>query len=559
MRALFFANFVYTIYKRLINEMKKQNIVRSESPLGGKFSFKNKRLASWVAAAVLVCLLFITLVPLSAIPGLGMLFGILGIAPDAARGVTLFDLAVYYAGAHGGKIAALQSAGLSARAASGLGKDGYYVSGGLMDSMGRMVFGGLYGDRLSAAEEENLKRLRNSGLKAGIAGAGMGVSGYEAEEGVYAGGAQGAQDGSAANIADPQRAAQQADFGAPLYNPRFSQDDYVAQAAGSGAAKMELAKPVVKSDMEGAMMAGKSNANGAYLAAAANITGRKMGRLGAMGGFSAQVSRAGNKGVGQMGMDAFPNMARSFALSRTAIGMGYKTAAKHAAEMAFQGGEIEKENILVPGETEEKTVSDDSLGSPNTVLQKLGNQAQACSKAQKDNQDKMSKLASEITTDLADYIKKANELEWYEKVGNVFDVSGWIIGAIKGAYNMPGTCDAWAVGICSLYFIVCGWRIPKLGGAISRRDNWNKDMDKLFSKCKEVKELEEKIAKGCGIKYHEDPEGGCDKLKEMKLKGGNKNPYSCLTDVRFVNGEKYTPERAGELLKDALKSGLGTK
>ena len=220
---------------------------------------------------------------------------------------------------------------------------------------------------------------------------------------------------------------------------------------------------------------------GQYQALSNTADSFKGGRLGGMGGFNALVSRANNMQGREGQLGAFSSMAdmgRAFYFSFNARGAGYKTDAKHIADAAFDGGEVEEETLIIPGEKPEIIVN--TLEPPNTTINKIRGGMNACDDAEK-----------------AFHASIASSKKTLDKL---FDAL-LAVGA-PTPKKVPGCC--------------MGTGLKKNKQAKKLRGDWNAMLPKFKDVCKEMKDAAVETAKICGLKHNID-KMDCERFDDLKL------------------------------------------
>ncbi len=454
--------------------MEKAKVIKKKETGIKAFLFEKKGWAV-VGIAIVLLLLIFTAVPLSDIPGLGRLAAALGISDNSMRSLRLSDLAAYGVGVKNNRIAAAQFAEY----------DQFASAGGISP----FVAGALTGDRLLNAREAYLKEYQATGrYPEAVAGPlSMAQTQYgkpAAYEGVAVGNTAGGPNAPIIDAKRVEAGENGQNYGDPIF-AKLAGNNIAALGEGSGGLNMNLAGqkgqtsskmtlPKLPAGVGIGSMSGKTN----YFEKALEGTAgnMKMGRLGAMGGFTPIVSRVNTKaGDGQMG--AFGGIGRPYIFSYNAKIAGYKVAAKNLAEAAFDGAVAEEEGLIVPGEAEERVVGD--LRPPNTTISKLQANSNKCNEAK-------AAIRAQISQMYKDSKKTYKEM---------LDINGG---------SLPGSCRK--------FFH------PRV---YAKREQWNGRVTGLKSQCEALKELEAAYAGACSVNYNPSPKQGCANVDNMTL---NKSP-----------------------------------
>ena len=194
---------------------------------------------------------------------------------------------------------------------------------------------------------------------------------------------------------------------------------------------------------------------------------------------------------------------------------------------AWDGGEVEEEDLLAVGEETEKVV--DSLEPPSTIINKATGSRSACAAAR------------------AAFDQALNE------AGKSYrDLEAKLIQAGKDSGSntgVPGSCSA-------------NW--PK-GSATSKakRKEWNAYIDAMKTACNELRNIGGDYAGQCGLNY--ETTVSCGKLDEAKAKGKTwgGNIWTLLTKFKKcknnsidTNGHSLKIDKVNTILKD-VREGAG--
>lgn len=459
--------------------MKNKNIVRDKNKKTPFYKDKKGILA--VILILLMFLLTAMTMPMSEIPLLGRMAHIFGLTDESMRNLTLSDFAAYTFGVEGGgRLASVRNGQYSV----------YESSGGLSP------FGSQSSDRLLDAKQAYLKEFEKTGRwNASIAGS---ASGYDIDDpegiGVSAG------YGRAGAVAPTIGGAEGADnYGQPFVKP-FSDvalDD--AYAAGnitktdssgrlilSGSDRSKFIKP---SGEQGKIRSARSDENFMYFQALDNKAKKlKGGRLGAFGGINAITSRVRTNIGGSGQLNVFRNsgkdMGRVYYLSRMATSQKYNDVSKNLVEAAWDGGEVESEDLIAEGEETEKVLN--SLDAPSNIINKAGGAINACSAAKKAHKAKMESFGQSF---------KEMKKQLFEEA------------SYDG--NPPGSCRK------LLH--------PRV---YAKRQAWNGIVDGMIQQCESMRDNADQYAGKCGLNY--DRNVSCSTLNGLKLKQGGGFSYFAL-------------------------------
>lgn len=497
--------------------MKNKNIVRDRNK---KTPFyKNKR--GILAVILLLLLFFLTAItmPMSEIPLLGRMGIMFGLTDESMRALTLSDFAAYTFGIEGGgRLASVRNGQYSV----------YESSGGLSP------FTLQSSNRLLDAQEAYRKEFEKMGRYSAIAGSASGLN-LEDPEGIAY---QMGMNAVSPYIDGTTNAAAADEYGQPFVKPfdEMALDQaYAASSSGkrdakgniilSGSDKTKILKPSNLGDIKSA----RSDENSMYFQSL-DSQAKKLhgGRLGAFGGINAMTSRIRTSISSGRQMGAFGHsgreMGRVYYLSATAKGQKYNDVAKNVVEAAWDGGEVEEEDLLAVGEETEKAV--DSLEPPSTIIDKATKARGACAAAR-----------AAFDQALNDTGKAYRNLE--AKLIQAGKDSGSNTG-------VPGSCSA-------------NW--PK-GSAKSKakRQEWNAYIDAMKTTCNELRNIGGDYAGQCGLNY--ETTVSCSKLDEAKAKGKTwgGNVWTLLTRFKKCknnsidnNGNSLKIDRVNTILTDVRK------
>lgn len=495
--------------------MKNPKVVKHKET-GLKAFFSNKR--NWLVSSLVLIILFLFSVamPMANIPGFGRLGAILGLTPDSMRYLTLSDLVAYAAGVDGNKVSIAQTQFYSA----------YESVGGLSP------FSIVSQNRLFNAREAYLKEYQATGIRPNTVDGPLSKVQYPGSDVGYDGVSL-TPPGGVTPIIDVER-IKNSEYGESYGNPigklaqGFDPLGLSGVALGSGSTggsgtRMTLpVKPAGAGNIQGMAKSDSSFKKGLE----GSVDKLKGGRLGAMGGLNAYASRVSTR-VGAMGqMGVFDTMGRSYFYSFNAKRAGYKTSAKTLAEAAFDGEEPAAESLITPGEEQEVIL--DTLEPPNTVIDKANGGISRCGAARKGYEQSIQ----------AQYDAMKNLFSSLKKIGE----------DSPSKYKVPGTCS----GI-----------LGKKKKTKQARKAWNTMVETMKENngCKELKDMEEKYAQTCGMKYDPKPKGGCEKIEMLLLDGGTwlggLFGKSCIhSPTSRKDGSLVTQEVVDNTMKEMLKSDI---
>lgn len=497
--------------------MKNKNIVRDRNKKPP--FYKNKK--GVLAVILLLLLFFLTVItmPMSEIPLLGRMGVMFGLTDESMRALTLSDFAAYTFGIEGGgRLASVRNGQYSV----------YESSGGLSP------FALQSSNRLLDAQEAYRKEFEKMGRYSAIAGSASGLNLEDPEGIAYQMGASGISP-----YIDVETGAAAADaYGQPFVKPfdeMALEQAYAGSYGGkrdgkgniilSGSDKTKILKP---SDL-GKIRSARSDENSMYFQSL-DKQSKKLhgGRLGAFGGINAMTSRIRTSVSSGRQMGAFGfsgrQMGRVYYLSATAKSQKYNDVAKNVVEAAWDGGEIEEEDLLAVGEETEKTV--DSLEPPSTIIGKATRAMDACAAAR------------------VAYNQALNETgAAYRELEALMLQAGIDSGSNTG---VPGSCSA-------------NW--PK-GSALSKakRQEWNSYIEAMKTTCNELRNIGGDYAGQCGLNY--ETTVSCGKLDEAKAKGKTwgGNVWTLLTEFKKcknnsidTNGKSLKLDRVNSILEDVRK------
>lgn len=501
--------------------MKQKNIVRDKNK---KTPFyKNKRGVLAVILLLLMFLLTVMTMPIYNIPFIGRMGMAFGLTDDSMRALTLSDFAAYTFGlSGGGRLASVRDSQYSV----------YESSGGLSP------FALQSSDRLLDAQKAYRAEFEKTGRYMPVAGSASGL-GLDDPEGI----AYGRGLNGVGPYIDPEtNSAARDGYGQPFVKSfedaslfqaysgsSITKRDGKGNMVLSGSARAKALKPAGSSDK---IVSARSDENSVYFQALDNETKRlNGGRLGAFGGINAMTSRvrtgiAPGRQLGVFGA-AGRDMGRVYYLSSLARGQSYKDVVKNLVESAWDGGEVESEDLLAVGEETEKPV--DSLEPPSTTIDRVSASINACSAARV-AYDQALRTAGSVYANLEKMLLKAGEES----------------GSSTG---VPGSC-------------VANW--PE-GSVVTKtkRQEWNAYLDAMKSQCAELRKIGESYAGQCGLTYSSTV--SCSKLDEARAKGKNwaGNVWTLLTQFKQcknnsidTNGKSLKLDKVNSILK-SVREGAG--
>ena len=443
--------------------------------------FSKKTLATSGALALLLA--GATFIPVSEIPFLGGLPSRLGIPPEAMRNITLTDLAAYAVGVKDNRVSAahqeymLEESNLRgytfgtneafpmAMLPGSVGEGGTNGSARLLDP--RASYKQQYEDtgRRVRPIEGPLSKTQTMG----------GGSYYEGAAVAQLPGIPGAAKD--APIIDIVRAAPAgiAEYGADFGMPITAELPPPPVLPNVG--QENITKPLAPFDI---INVGHVNVQDRIIQDI--VDSFKGGRLSAFGGQSALVSRM-RSSAGSLGNVYAPyrEVARSYFLSYSGAATPFNTTAKHLADAAYDGNNIQGDTLVIPGEGKAPTIS--SLAPPSTVMAKIKAAQSKCDAARVNFQMNTFQLGKDMWVEVLDKDEGMPSL----CKGLSCDPN---IGTPPGP-GIPGICEYGTTGDTNVNILA------------KNRDEWNDRLKKLKDNCEKYKQDVEDYSKACGIIYHQ--------------------------------------------------------
>ena len=482
--------------------MKQKKIVydsKRKTPL-----YKNKR---WTLVFILLLLLLAFTVisaPMADIPFLGRMGGWFGLNDESMRSLTFADFAAYSFGvADGGRLASVRNSQYSV----------YESSGGLSP------FSLQSSNRLIDAKESYLKEFDRTGKWNNIKGSAAGM-GIDDPEGVNVAGYYGG-NGAVAPVIDPEQEQEYKDtYGKPFVSAVDEgsiEDAYAASSAtkyddnGNLVLRSLTTSKPFKSKKQGAIRSARSDENNMYFQALNAKAKFRFGRLGAFGGDKAKTFRISTNigSARQMNMFGQNSMelSRAFFLSNAALGQKYNDVIKNVADAAFDGSEIEAEDLIALGEKGERPQANgkDVSNITNTTLAVMSQM--------------------QMNMDLCKEAKKQYHKSLQEDGKLYKDLIKQLADARYDGGQIPGKCT---------------WGWPFHPVVIATRQQWNATVDAIASTCEGINEKGSSYADMCGFNYKKR---NCTTFTTyFKLKGKT-NFWDelwgrCRRKVVWVNGGK---------------------
>lgn len=461
--------------------MKKKNIVQNNNkrtPI-----YKDKRL-TLVAILILLMLAFsVMTMPMADIPFLGRMGNVFGLNDDSMRSLNFTDFAAYSLGAKdGGRLASVRSNQYSV----------YESAGGLSP------FSLQAGNRMIDAKESYLAEFDRTGKWNNIRGSASGRD-IEAPEGVSVPAYYGNKGIEAAAPAiDPESSKGYDDaYGKPLVKS-FESDsiDSAYQASslteydsnGNMVLKNSDKNRPFRSNYSGKMRSARSDEDNVYFQAIdSKVKALRLGRLGTMGGNGARTTRVGTSIGSSRQLNAFGfsgrDMGRVYYLSSQARGQKYNDVAKNVAEAAFDGGEVQAEDMLAVDEktphvltsAEMSLIAGSASESSSAIIDKTNKKMEECLKAAISDED----------------IQTAREN---------------FVNAKSAFLSLNAPC------MCSTDKTYTGdpeWRTVSCN---AQRQNWDEKIDELKDYCEKIHQKIERVSAICGFNY----DLYCERFEEMK-------------------------------------------
>lgn len=461
--------------------MEKKNIVQNNNkrtPI-----YKDKRL-TLVAILILLMLAFsVMTMPMADIPFLGRMGNVFGLNDDSMRSLNFTDFAAYSLGAKdGGRLASVRSNQYSV----------YESAGGLSP------FSLQAGNRMIDAKESYLAEFDRTGKWNNIRGSASGRD-IEAPEGVSVPAYYGNKGIEAAAPAiDPESSKGYDDvYGKPLVKS-FESDsiDSAYQASslteydsnGNMVLKNSDKNRPFRSNYSGKMRSARSDEDNVYFQAIdSKVKALRLGRLGTMGGNGARTTRVGTSIGSSRQLNAFGfsgrDMGRVYYLSSQARGQKYNDVAKNVAEAAFDGGEVQAEDMLAVDEktphiltsAEMSLIAGSASESSSAIIDKTNKKMEECLKAAISDED----------------IQTAREN---------------FVNAKSAFLSLNAPC------MCSTDKTYTGdpeWRTVSCN---AQRQNWDEKIDELKDYCEKIHQKIERVSAICGFNY----DLYCERFEEMK-------------------------------------------
>lgn len=491
--------------------MKNKNIVRDKNKKTPFYKDKKGILA--VILILLMFLLTAMTMPMSEIPILGRMAHIFGLTDESMRNLTLSDFAAYTFGVEGGgRLASVRSGQYSV----------YESSGGLSP------FGSQSSDRLLDAKQAYLKEFEKTGrYNNSIAGS---ASGYNIDDPEGIGVAAGY--GRAGAVAPTIGGAEGADnYGQPFVKPfsdvaldeayatgNITKTDSSGRLILSGSDRSKFIKP---SGEQGKIRSARSDENFMYFQALDNKAKKlKGGRLGAFGGINAITNRIRTNVGGGSQLRMFggsgKDMGRVYYLSRMALSQKYNDVSKNLVEAAWDGGEIESEDLIAEGEETEKVLN--SLEPPSNIINKASGAMNACAAAKQAHKAKMESFGQSFK----------------EMKSQLFEQASY-----DG--NPPGSCRKFLH--------------PQV---YAKRQAWNGLIDGMIQQCESMRDNADQYAGKCGLNY--DKSVSCSTLNGLKL--GQMGGFSywalwkwirrCKREVKTAGYGTLSPGKAKEKAENVI-------
>lgn len=461
--------------------MKKKNIVQNNNkrtPI-----YKDKRL-TLVAILILLMLAFsVMTMPMADIPFLGRMGNVFGLNDDSMRSLNFTDFAAYSLGAKdGGRLASVRSNQYSV----------YESAGGLSP------FSLQAGNRMIDAKESYLAEFDRTGKWNNIRGSASGRD-IEAPEGVSVPAYYGNKGIEAvAPAIDPESSKGYDDaYGKPLVKS-FESDsiDSAYQASslteydsnGNMVLKNSDKNRPFRSNYSGKMRSARSDEDNVYFQAIdSKVKALRLGRLGTMGGNGARTTRVGTSIGSSRQLNAFGfsgrDMGRVYYLSSQARGQKYNDVAKNVAEAAFDGGEVQAEDMLAVDEktphvltsAEMSLIAGSASESSSAIIDKTNKKMEECLKAAISDED----------------IQTARE--------NFVNAKSAFL-----SLNAPCMCST-----DKTYTGAPEWRTVSCN---AQRQNWDEKIDELKDYCEKIHQKIERVSAICGFNY----DLYCERFEEMK-------------------------------------------
>ena len=193
------------------------------------------------------------------------------------------------------------------------------------------------------------------------------------------------------------------------------------------------------------------------------------------------------------------DMLNAYFYSHASLGRKYIESVKYLTELAFSGGKVDNEEILVAyGQKDRKIPSVPEGISPITLMLKFQQNVKECNEAY----DRYIELTKEKRRQ---YIAKQDELKE-------------ILNSPDTPAGVPGSCSSsvdlfWG----SVHIITISEESP----TIAKRNSWNNAVNTLSTLCDELQSAEREYANACNLDYNISGENDtCDSINALRLKPG---------------------------------------